>query len=88
MSAYAGVRPRSRAMKAGILEIVDIYVINKSDLDGADRLAGELSNVLQFKNIPTPGWNSRITKVSAKDGAGINELDIVIDEYYQWSTRN
>ncbi len=77
-----------QAMKAGILEIADIYVINKSDLNGADRLAGELNNVLQYKNTPASGWSPRITKVSAKDGAGINELDIVIDEYYQWSTTN
>ena len=44
-----------QAMKAGILEIADIYVVNKSDLPGSGTLTRELESVLSMRS-PTSGW--------------------------------
>ncbi len=54
-----------QAIKAGILEIADIFVINKADYPGADRTERELH---------AGGWSARILKTVATEGAGIQEL--------------
>ncbi len=66
-----------QAMKAGIMETADIYVVNKSDLPGAERTAGEILGVLEA------GRNGRvppIIRVCCTDGSGIAELSTALDE--------
>ncbi|MEI7818315.1 MAG: methylmalonyl Co-A mutase-associated GTPase MeaB [Desulfuromonadales bacterium] len=63
-----------QAIKAGILEIGDIFVVNKADRDGADRTARELSNMLEMRNIVDGNWNPQVMKTEATRGTGINEL--------------
>src|SRR5713226_944051 len=61
-----------QAIKAGILEIADVLVVNKADLPGADRLVADLRTMLQLgqaHNWPTP-----IQQTVAKDGTGVREL--------------
>lgn len=63
-----------QAIKAGILEIGDVFVVNKADRDGADRTARELSNMLEMR-MPLPGcWSPQVLKVEAQRGTGIQEL--------------
>lgn len=63
-----------QAIKAGILEIGDVFVVNKADRDGADRTARELSNMLEMR-MPLPGcWNPQVLKTEAQRGTGIQEL--------------
>lgn len=67
-----------QAMKAGIMETADLYVINKADLPGADRLALEIRGVLQ----PMPdGAIPPIIPVRAGDEAGIIELSDALDRH-------
>lgn len=63
-----------QAIKAGILEIGDIFVVNKADRDGADRTARELSNMLEMRMSPPGCWNPQVLKVEAQRGIGIQEL--------------
>jgi LAO/AO transport system kinase len=63
-----------QAIKAGILEIGDIFVVNKADRDGADRTARELATMLEFRNAPQGSWNPRVLKTEAQRGTGIDEL--------------
>jgi LAO/AO transport system kinase len=63
-----------QAIKAGILEIGDIFVVNKADRDGADRTARELSTMLEFRTAPEGSWNPQVLKTEAQRGAGIEEL--------------
>ena len=59
-------------MKSGLMEIADLYIINKSDRDGADRLYNSLNKILELnKEI---SWNPTITKTSAINGLGIDDL--------------
>ena len=59
-------------MKSGLMEIADLYIINKSDRDGADRLYNSLNKILDLNM--GKGWNPAITKTSAINGLGITEL--------------
>jgi LAO/AO transport system kinase len=63
-----------QAIKAGILEIGDIFVVNKADRDGADRTARELSTMLEFRVAPEGSWNPQVLKTEAQRGTGIEEL--------------
>jgi LAO/AO transport system kinase len=63
-----------QAIKAGILEIGDIFVVNKADRDGADRTARELSTMLDMRQATEGGWNPQVLRTEATRGTGINEL--------------
>ena len=63
-----------QAIKAGILEIGDIFVVNKADRDGADRTARELSTMLEYRSAPEGSWNPQVMKTEAQRGTGIEEL--------------
>jgi len=61
-----------QAIKAGILEIADILVVNKADLAGADRLVADLRTMLQLGQ--EHDWPTPIQQTVAKDGTGVAEL--------------
>jgi LAO/AO transport system kinase len=63
-----------QAIKAGILEIGDIFVVNKADREGADRTARELATMLEFRSAPEGSWNPRVLKTEAQRNTGIGEL--------------
>lgn len=63
-----------QAMKAGILEIADIFVINKCEMDGADRLEQELNMLLEMRSRRTEDWPVPIFRTEALSGRGIEEL--------------
>jgi LAO/AO transport system kinase len=63
-----------QAIKAGILEIGDIFVVNKADREGADRTARELSTMLEMRHPTDGGWNPQVMKTEAQRGTGIKEL--------------
>jgi LAO/AO transport system kinase len=62
-----------QAIKAGILEIGDLFTINKSDLPGADKLVREINMMLDLDSFMTD-WRPPIQKVVANQGEGIPEL--------------
>jgi LAO/AO transport system kinase len=67
--------------KAGILEIADVFCLNKADCDGADRAVRDLRQMQQL----TPGeWTAPIRKVIAWTGEGVSELADAIDEHHAW----
>jgi LAO/AO transport system kinase len=63
-----------QAIKAGILEIGDIFVVNKADRDGADRTARELNTMLDMRHATPGSWNPKVLKTEAQRGTGIDEL--------------
>lgn len=63
-----------QAIKAGILEIGDIFVVNKADREGADRTARELATMLDMRNTAEGNWNPKVMKTEAQRGTGIDEL--------------
>src|SRR5207248_7616763 len=69
-----------QTIKAGIMEIADIFVINKSDYDGAERVEREI-RALQSLAIRSDSWTPPIVKAVATEGKGISELASAIREY-------
>jgi LAO/AO transport system kinase len=63
-----------QAIKAGILEIADVLVVNKADLAGADRLVADLRAMLQLGALPREAWVPPIVQTVATDGSGVAEL--------------
>jgi len=62
-----------QAMKAGLMEIADIFVINKSDRDGAERMKIELEMMLQLR-VPKDQWTPPILNSIAQNNVGIEDL--------------
>ena len=73
-----------QAAKAGILEIGDIYVINKSDRDGADELRRELRSMLSLAERSEGAWKPPIVKTVASKAEGLDELVTEIDRHHAW----
>jgi LAO/AO transport system kinase len=63
-----------QAIKAGILEIADVFVVNKADRDGADRTVRDLAVMLEMSNRREGEWLPRVMKTEASRGVGIDEL--------------
>jgi LAO/AO transport system kinase len=69
-----------QTIKAGIMEIADIFVINKSDRDGAERVEREI-RALQSLAVRHDGWTPPIVKTVASEGTGVEELTAAIADY-------
>ncbi|MEV7416956.1 methylmalonyl Co-A mutase-associated GTPase MeaB [Streptomyces sp. NPDC089919] len=75
-----------QAAKAGILEIGDVYVVNKADRDGADATARELNHMLGLGESRGPGdWRPPIVKTVAARAEGIDELVEALEKHRAWS---
>jgi LAO/AO transport system kinase len=68
-----------QAMKAGIMEIADIFVVNKADMAGADRTCTEISMMLDLSGAKQ--WRPPIVRTSTLDGSGINEMFAAIEKH-------
>jgi LAO/AO transport system kinase len=62
-----------QTIKAGIMEIADIFVVNKCDLPGADRVVAEISQMLDLQK-EHPEWRPPVVKVSTLDDRGVDRL--------------
>ena len=68
-----------QAMKAGMMEIGDLFIINKADRDGADRTATQVESVLQLSMMT--GWNPPVLKASAELNTGIDSVVDTIERH-------
>ena len=74
-----------QAAKAGILEVGDIYVVNKADRDGADSTVRELRHMLTLGERRQAGdWRPPIVKTVASRGDGIDELVDELARHHSW----
>ena len=74
-----------QAAKAGILEVGDIFVVNKADRDGADATARELRHMISLGPSGQAGaWKPPVHKVIATRGQGLAELVAAIDGHREW----
>ncbi|MGZ8744956.1 MAG: methylmalonyl Co-A mutase-associated GTPase MeaB [Nocardioides sp.] len=77
-----------QAAKAGILEIGDIYVINKADRDGADQVRKDLRSMLALAERREGAWAPPIVKTVAAKSEGLDEVVAEIDRHYAWLTES
>lgn len=71
-----------QAIKAGIMEIGDVFVVNKADRPGADRSAFELEMMLDMKEGER-SWRPPVLKTVARDGEGITEVADAVEEHLE-----
>jgi LAO/AO transport system kinase len=69
-----------QSIKAGIMEIADIFVINKSDREGADRVEKEI-RAMQSLSVRSDNWQPSIVRTVATEGKGTAELAKAIRDY-------
>jgi len=74
-----------QAAKAGILEIGDVYVVNKADREGAERVRRELRTVLTMAELPEGGWRPPVVSTVASRGEGVDDLLAAIDRHRAWA---
>ena len=70
-----------QALKAGIMEIADLYVVNKADRDGADQMAASVTAMLHM-SLTTPDWVPPVKLTAAHTGRGIEELWDSLEEHF------
>lgn len=74
-----------QAAKAGILEVADLYVVNKADRDGASQTVRDLRAMLSFGDKRAPGdWTPPILSTVAARNEGIDEVVAELDKHYRW----
>ena len=69
-----GTGDEVQALKAGIMEIADIFVVNKADRDGADRMVTAIESNLALQSFAQGEWRPPIVKTEATTGQGVLEL--------------
>jgi LAO/AO transport system kinase len=74
-----------QALKAGIMEIADVFVINKADQPGADRLEREIKAAQSLAKRPD-AWKPEIVLAAAKDGQGIGQTLAAVRKFQEFSS--
>jgi LAO/AO transport system kinase len=84
-----GMGDAIQAVKAGILEIADIFVVNKADREGADATCRDIQGMIALGGGErAPGeWRPRVLKASAGRAEGIEEIIGAIDDHQEWLSR-
>jgi LAO/AO transport system kinase len=70
-----------QAMKAGLMEIADLFVLNKADRPGADQAVTSIEFILKLRQRTKSDWQVRIIKTQASEGKGIEEVIAVLDQH-------
>ena len=76
-----GTGDEVQALKAGIMEIADIFVVNKADREGADRTAASIEVMLSLEDWGEGTWRPPVMRTVATSGAGVAELVAMIDRF-------
>jgi len=70
-----------QTMKAGLLEIADVFVVNKADRSGADQLARELERMIA---LAEPAWSPPVLTAAAAQGTGLAEIMVATATHLEW----
>jgi GTPase len=76
-----GTGDEVQALKAGIMEIADVFVVNKADREGADRIAAAVETLLGLSEASPGAWIPPIIKTEAVRGVGVDALVDAIDRF-------
>ena len=74
-----------QAAKAGILEVGDVFVVNKADRDGADTTVRDIRHMISLAEARSPGdWRPSVVKTVAAREEGIDDLVAALDKHREW----
>jgi LAO/AO transport system kinase len=72
-----------QSLKAGVLEVADLFVVNKADMPGAQATAREIKALLSLSGNRT-GWNPPVVQVTSTDGQGFDEVLDALEAHAIW----
>jgi GTPase len=70
-----------QALKAGVMEIADVFVVNKAARDGADRTVAEVESLLGLHDYAEGEWRPAVVRTEATTGQGLDDLMHSIDRF-------
>ena len=73
-----------QSLKAGILEIADIFVVTKADLPGAHSVIRDLNSMLHFDDTPADGWAVPVIAFSSTDERGVDKLAVKLTAHLEF----
>ncbi|GFJ89282.1 transporter [Phytohabitans rumicis] len=79
-----GMGDAIQAVKAGILEIADVFVVNKADRDGADATYRDIQGMIGLGERAPGGWRPQVVRAVAVRGEGIDDIVAAIDKHRGW----
>ncbi|HWA15797.1 MAG TPA: methylmalonyl Co-A mutase-associated GTPase MeaB [Gemmatimonadales bacterium] len=85
-----------QALKSGVMEIADLFVVNKADRPGADRMRNEIEATLSIRagsprrhaRVSPDGWNHIVLTATASQGEGIAAVVDGLEQHHQWLLRS
>jgi LAO/AO transport system kinase len=77
-----------QAAKAGILEVGDVFVVNKADRDGADQVVRDLRGTIRLVERGPGDWRQPIVKTVAVRGEGLDQVMEAVDKHQAWLERS
>jgi LAO/AO transport system kinase len=77
-----------QAIKAGVMEIADIFVVNKADREGADRVVHGVASSLALKSHDPAEWRPPILKTEATTGTGVDTLWREVGRFREWAAEH
>ena len=83
-----GMGDAIQAAKAGILEVADVFVVNKADKPDAQQVVRDLRNMLALGTVEPGGWKPPIITTTASTGEGLAELVTQLDAHWNWLTES
>jgi LAO/AO transport system kinase len=85
-----GMGDAIQAAKAGILEVADVFVVNKADRDGAEQTYRELKQMLQLgsSNVTGGGWKPPVVRTVASRQEGVGEVVEALEKHREWMERS
>ncbi|MEV2242143.1 methylmalonyl Co-A mutase-associated GTPase MeaB [Micromonospora sp. NPDC049891] len=79
-----GMGDAIQAVKAGILEIADVFVVNKADRDGADATVRDIQGMIALGERGPGQWRPQVVRATASRGEGIDDIAAAIDKHRAW----
>jgi LAO/AO transport system kinase len=83
-----GMGDAIQAVKAGILEIADVFVVNKADRDGADATYRDIQGMIALGERAAGQWRPPVIRAVAAKGEGIDDILIAIEKHRHWLEGN
>ena len=68
-----------QALKAGVMEIADLFLVNKADHEGADRAAAEIETMVELNTYGADDWRPPVLQTRALEGVGIDRLEDAVE---------
>ena len=79
-----GMGDAIQAVKAGVLEIADVFVINKADRPGADATYRDIQGMLSLGERRPGGWRPPVVRATAVKGEGVDDIVAAIEKHHGW----